>query len=50
MEAKFVKGTAIANGMPGYKTCYDMQPLAGQPGFDDSLWPVMIRCGIALDE
>jgi hypothetical protein len=41
MEAKIVGGPAIANAMPGYKTSYDIQPHAGESGFDDSSWPVI---------
>jgi len=36
MEAKIVEGPAIANAMPGFKTSYDIQPHAGERGFDDS--------------
>ena len=41
MEAKIVEGPAIANAMPGYKTSYDIQPHAGERGFDDSSWPTI---------
>ena len=41
MEAKIVEGPAIANAMPGYKTSYDIQPHAGERGFDDSSWPII---------
>src|SRR4029077_14756146 len=47
MEAKIVEGPAIANAMPGYKTSYDIQPHAGESGFDDSSWPVIGAKGLA---
>ncbi|HXP79784.1 MAG TPA: hypothetical protein VN976_07755 [Verrucomicrobiae bacterium] len=47
MEAKIVEGPAIANAMPGYKTSYDIQPHAGEPGFDDSSWPTIDAKGLA---
>jgi hypothetical protein len=46
-EAKIVEGPAIANAMPGYKTSYDIQPHAGERGFDDSEWPVIGAKGLA---
>ena len=36
MEAKIVGGPAIPNAMPGYTSSYDIQPHAGESGFDDS--------------
>src|SRR5580658_40026 len=47
MEGKIVEGAAIANAMPGYKTSYDIQPHAGERGFDDSSWPVIGAKGLA---
>src|SRR5258708_40229706 len=47
MEAKIVEGPAIANAMPGYKTSYDIQPHAGERGFDDSSWPIIRAKGLA---
>ena len=47
MEAKIVEGPAIPNAMPGYKTSYDIQPHAGEAGFDDSSWPVIGAKGLA---
>jgi gluconolactonase len=47
MEAKIVEGRPIANAMPGYKTSYDIQPHAGEAGFDDSSWPVIGAKGLA---
>ena len=47
LEAKIVEGPAIANAMPGYKTSYDLQPHAGESGFDDSSWPIIGAKGLA---
>jgi len=47
MEAKIVEGPAIANAMAGYKTSYDIQPHAGERGFDDSSWPVIGAKGLS---
>ena len=46
VEAKIVEGPAIANAMAGYKTSYDIQPHAGEAGFDDSSWPVIGAKGL----
>ena len=46
MEAKIVEGSAIANAMPGYKTSYDIQPHAGEAGYDDSSWPIIGAKGL----
>jgi gluconolactonase len=47
MEAKIVEGPALPNAMPGYKTSYDIQPHAGERGFDDSSWPIIGAKGLA---
>src|SRR5438309_5343946 len=47
MEAKIVEGPAIPNAMPGFKTSYDIQPHAGESGFNDSEWPVIGAKGLA---
>jgi gluconolactonase len=47
MEAKIVEGPPIANALPGYKASYDIQPHAGEAGFDDSSWPVIGAAGLA---
>src|SRR5207245_5289184 len=47
MEAKIVEGPALPNAMPGYKTSYDINPHAGQSGFDDSSWPTIDPKGLA---
>jgi len=47
MEAKIVEGAPLAGAMPGYKTSYDIQPHAGESGFDDSTWPTIGAKGLA---
>ena len=47
MEAKIVEGPALPNAMPGFKTSYDINPHAGQSGFDDSSWPTIDPKGLA---
>jgi gluconolactonase len=47
MEAKIVDGPPLTGAMPGYKTSYDIQPHAGEGGFDDSSWPVIGAKGLA---
>src|SRR5215472_12583280 len=47
MEAKIVEGPALPGALPGYKTSYDIQPHAGEAGFDDSSWPVIGAQGLA---
>jgi gluconolactonase len=39
MEAKIVDTKPIPEALPEYKTAYDIQPHAGESGFDDSKWP-----------
>ena len=41
MEAKIVEGPALPNAMPAFKTSYDINPHAGESGFDDSSWPTI---------
>jgi gluconolactonase len=41
VEAKIVEVPAIPDAMPEFKTTYDIQPHAGDSGFDDSAWPVI---------
>src|SRR5215813_10089445 len=38
MDAKFVEVPAMPNAGPAWKTAYDLQPHAGEMGFDDSKW------------
>jgi gluconolactonase len=38
---RFVEIPPIQGAMPEYKTTYDIQPHAGESGFDDSSWPVI---------
>ena len=47
MEAKIVESSALADAMPGYKTSYDIQPHAGEAGFNDSSWPTIGAKGLA---
>src|SRR5260370_19039429 len=47
VEARIVEGPAIPNAMPGYKTSYDIQPHAGEAGFNDSEWPTIGAKGLA---
>ena len=41
MEAKIVDAKPIPDALPQYKTAYDIQPHAGESGFDDSKWPAI---------
>jgi hypothetical protein len=41
MEAKIVECPALSDAMPEFKTTYDIEPPAGECGFDDSDWPVI---------
>ena len=41
MEAKIVDAKPISEALPQYKTAYDIQPHAGESGFDDSKWPTI---------
>jgi hypothetical protein len=41
MEAKIVECPALSDAMPEFKTTYDVEPYAGESGFDDSDWPVV---------
>ena len=40
-EAKIVEVPAIPDAMPEFKTTYDIEPHAGDLGFDDSAWPAI---------
>ena len=40
-DVKIVDVPAIPNAMPGYKTTYNIEPRAGEAGFDDSKWPTI---------
>ena len=46
-EAKIVEAPAISDAMPEFKTTYDIQPHAGESGFDDSSWPVIDPTALA---
>ena len=41
MEAKIVECPALTDAMPEFKTTYDIEPYAGESGFDDAAWPVI---------
>ena len=41
MDVKIVEVPAMPNAGPAWKTAYDIQPKAGEPGFDDSSWPTI---------
>src|SRR6266436_1939158 len=41
MEAKIVECPALTDSMPEFKTTYDIEPYAGESGFDDSEWPII---------
>ena len=41
MEAKIVAAKPIPEALPPYKTAYDIEPHAGESGFDDSKWPAI---------
>jgi gluconolactonase len=47
VEAKIVDSPVIPRTPPEYKTTYDIQPHAGEAGFDDSKWPVIGAKGLA---
>ena len=40
-EAKIVEVAAIPDALPGYETTYDIDPHAGEAGYDDSDWPAI---------
>jgi hypothetical protein len=41
-EAKIIEVPAIPDAMPEFKTTYDIEPHAGEAGFDDSAWPIIL--------
>lgn len=41
-EAKIIEVPAIPDAMPEFKTTYDIDPHAGEAGFDDSAWPIIL--------
>jgi len=41
MEAKIVECPALTDAMPEFKTTYDIEPHAGESGFDDTDWPLV---------
>lgn len=40
-EAKIITVPAIPDAMPEFTTTYDIDPHAGEAGFDDAAWPVI---------
>src|SRR5438876_3165929 len=40
-DVKIVEVPAIQGAMPQYKTTYNIEPRAGESGFDDSKWPTI---------
>ena len=47
MEAKIVEGAPIVHAKRGYRMSYDIQPHAGEAGFDDSSWPAISAKSLA---
>ena len=41
-EAKIIEVPAIPDAMPKITTTYDIDPHAGEAGFDDSSWPIIL--------
>src|SRR2546428_2096861 len=41
-EAKIIEVPAIPDAMPEFTTTYDIDPHAGEAGFDDSAWPIIL--------
>ena len=41
MDVKIVDAPPMANAGAAWKSSYDIQPHAGEPGYDDSAWPVI---------
>lgn len=41
MEAKIVSAKPIPAALPGYTAAFDIEPHAGESGFDDSKWPAI---------
>jgi hypothetical protein len=41
MDVKIVDAPPMANAGAAWKSSYDIQPHAGEPGYDDSSWPVI---------
>jgi len=40
-DVRIVEVPAIQNALPQYKTTYNIEPRAGEAGFDDSKWPTI---------
>jgi gluconolactonase len=46
-EAKIIEVPAIPDAMPEFTTTYDIEPHAGEAGFDDSAWPIILPTELA---
>src|SRR3989454_12063276 len=46
-EAKIIEVPAIPDAMPEFTTTYDIDPHAGEAGFDDSSWPSILPTALA---
>jgi gluconolactonase len=46
MDVKIVEVPAMPNAGPAWKSAYDIQPHAGESGYDDSSWPVIDAKGL----
>jgi gluconolactonase len=46
-EAKIIEVPAIPDAMPEFETTYDIDPHAGEAGFDDSTWPIILPTELA---
>src|SRR6185503_9887197 len=46
MDVKIVEAPAMPNAGPAWKSSYDIQPKAGEMGFDDSSWPAIEPKGL----
>lgn len=46
-EAKIIAVPAIPDAMPEFTTTYDIDPHAGEAGFDDSAWPIILPTALA---
>src|SRR2546430_13271548 len=46
-EAKIIEVPAIPDAMPAFATTYDIDPHAGEAGFDDAAWPSILPTALA---
>jgi hypothetical protein len=47
-EANIIEVPAIPDAMPEFTTTYDIDPHAGDAGFDDSAWPIMLPTALEV--